>query len=468
MDRHACEGAHSWGVCCYADRAMHDTPSNPASRRSLIKRLMAVLLGGKAFPAAAARLTQGTPGRPERAESLPDPVWRPDHTVIVVLENLSAFEATQAQLQRGDGPVYAGIANWHYLNELAEGGARCTNAHFGRTPYGSALPTRPSQPNYLMLFSGHHQGVLPPWFEDARSPYTGLALVDREGRALRSPRRTHVGVGNANVPSAWLPLTSPNMGAALLQCGRSFASFSESLPYPSWHCATDDREAACGDTHAATDLYRRKHNPAVNWMAPQAPDGPAVNPQGDLGRHVLPLSVNLGFEPTRDPRLKQAFRGFDRGADGEPLPFEHLPDVSIVVPNEQHDAHSNSAQAADDWLRARIGPYAAWARAHNSLLIVTFDEDGSTDTRRGDPYVNGAHRIPTLFHGAGVRVGDMPRRIDHLNVLATVLWLHGALDRFKADFRRFHGVVDGSGSEAEHAWRNLVPITEAFVRPDRS
>jgi|GEM_PF-3059427 hypothetical protein len=39
--------------------------------------------------------------------------------------------------------------------------------------------------------------------------------------------------------------------------------------------------------------------------------------------------------------------------------------------------------------------------------------------------------------------------------------------RFREDFRRFHGVVEGSGSEAEQAWLNLVPITEAFQMPVR-
>lgn len=436
--------------------------STPASqtRRSLLARLVATLFGAGPLAALAARR------KPRVNPPLGQPSWRPDHTVIVILENLSAFDATEAQLKRGDAPVYSGIANWRFLNELAQGGARFTNAHFTRTPYGSDWPTRPSQPNYLYLFSGHHQGVLPAWFEDARSPYTGQALFNRDGGRLPAPRQTRIGVGNANLPEEWLPLRSPNLGAALMQSGRSFASFSESLPYPSWNCGTDDRVSACADSHAATDLYRRKHNPAVNWTDQRAPTSPRGR-HGDLANHVMPVSVNLGFAPTRDPVLKRAFRGFTEDAGGKPLAFDSLPHVSIVVPNEQHDAHSNTAQVADDWLREHIGPYAAWARANNSLLIVTFDEDGSTDRRQGDPYLTGAHRIPTLFYGAGVKPGDVAQRVDHLNVLATVLWLNGALDRFKADFLRFHGVIEGSGSEAESEWLNLQPVTEVFsaVRP---
>lgn len=428
--------------------------------------MLAALLGAGPLAAwaSARRSAAGAAGVKPTAVTKPefgDPVWRPDHTVIVVLENLSAFEASEAQLKRGDAPVFAGTSNWRYLNELASQGARFTNAHFTRTPYGSALPTRPSQPNYLYLFSGHHQGVLPAWFEDPRSPYTGQALFDRQGRPLAAPRQTTVGVANSNLPDAWLPLTSPNLGAALMQSGRTFASFSESLPYPSWNCGTDDSFVLCSSAQALSDDYRRKHNPAVNWTDQLAPTSPR-GLRGDLAHHVMPVSVNLGFAPTRDPVLKRAFRGFDRDAQGKPLPFDQLPHVSIVVPNEQHDAHSNTAQVADNWLRQNIGAYAAWAKRHNSLLIVTFDEDGSTDTARGDAYVQGAARIPTLFYGAGVKTGDFAGRVDHLNVLATVLWLHGALDRFRADFRQFHQVVAGSGSEAEKEWLNLRPIAEVF------
>ena len=72
------------------------------------------------------------------------PAWRPDHTVIVVLENLSAFEATPKQIKGGDAPVFSPASDWRFLNELAAKGARFTNSHFARTPYGSGLPDRKS------------------------------------------------------------------------------------------------------------------------------------------------------------------------------------------------------------------------------------------------------------------------------------------------------------------------------------
>lgn len=386
--------------------------------------------------------------------------WRPDHTVIVVLENLSAFDATPAQRSEGHAPVY-GPSNWSYFNQLAAQGAKFTQSQFGRTPYGSKLPTRPSQPNYLFLFSGHHQGVLPAWFVDERSPYEGRAIRDRIGRALPVHRAGKVGVGNHNIPSPWLPFTSPNLGSAVMKSGGTFASFSESLPYPSWNCGTDSTLVPCEQTWALTDLYRRKHNPAINWTDQNAPTS-ARGLKGDLANHVLPVSVNLGFDPTQDPVLKKAFRGFVKDENGKPLGFDRLPTVSLVIPNEQNDAHSNSAEMADGWLQRNLGAYAQWAMTHNSLLIVTFDEDGSTDSRQGDAYQSGTHRIPTIFVGAGVKPGVYDEPIDHLNVLSTVLWLHGALDTFRADFRQVHQVREGSSSEAELEALNLQPITHVF------
>jgi hypothetical protein len=458
-------------------------------KRRLVLQQLACTLAVPALAKQAAPLAQTDA---QSAKVAPPAPWRPDHIVIVVLENLSAYDASERQRKGGHGPVYSPASAWRYLNELAEKGARCTQSHFTRTPYNSSLPTRPSQPNYLYLFSGHHQGVLPAWFEDANSPYTGTALRDRHGRLLsdvglgdasgaggntgsnagkdakpatsrNSGGTTRIGIGNNQIPDAWLPFTSPNLGAAIMQGGGSFLSFSESLPYPSWNCGTDSSLVPCSAAFAVTDDYRRKHNAAVNWTDAMAPTSKRGR-EGDLARNVMPVSVNLALDPSFDPLLKQSFRGFANDAQGKPLPFDTLPDVSIVVPNDQHNAHSNSAKVADDWLRQHIGPYAEWAMKHNSLLIITFDEDGSTDNSQGDGYMTGAHRIPTVFYGAGVVPGVREQRMDHLNVLATVLWLHGALDRFEADFKRFHKVVEGSGSEAEKEWLNLQPLADLFVR----
>src|SRR5262249_32646923 len=115
--------------------------------------------------------------------------WSPAHVVIVILENKSF-------------PGIIGDRELPYLNGLAKQGALMTRAYFAQTPYGivpagysARLPTRPSQPNYLYLFSGHHQGVLPSWFQDPASPYTGTAINDASGKRLPAPlSNTPIGI----------------------------------------------------------------------------------------------------------------------------------------------------------------------------------------------------------------------------------------------------------------------------------
>jgi acid phosphatase len=138
--------------------------------------------------------------------------------------------------------------------------------------------------------------------------------------------------------------------------------------------------------------------------------------------------------PNLDTQLKavgKTFRGYaeypsvrkhdpwesftNSSADGRafsqfPTDFNQLADVSFVVPNEDHDMHDGSVRAGDDWLRARIKPYADWARNNNSLLIVHFDEDAG----------GSANHIPTIFYGARVKPGKYGRRLDHYQVLATL------------------------------------------------
>jgi hypothetical protein len=372
--------------------------------------------------------------------------WRPAHIVIVVLENKSFDQLI-------------GDRDMPYLNALARSSALMTQAYFGQTPYGivpkgytAPLPARPSQPNYLFLFSGHHQGVLPNWFQDPGSPYTGKAINDRNGNLLPVPiDKTAVGIGNKLIPASLRPFLTPNLGAALIAAGLTFASFSESLPHPRY-----DEE---GDPNPLADMYRRKHNPAINWIDLTGRPVPA-----DKRRFVLPIETNLGFMNTREPRAGKRYRGFAVDETGAPLGYERLPTVSIVVPNEQNDLHSADNAAGDAWLAANIRPYAEWAREHDSLLIVTFDEDGTTDDSRGDPYRTGMHPIVTLFHGPPGKVspGRYDERIDHLNVLATVLERYGLLESFKRDFVSAH-----SGPEAANEAANLRPIRDVFGEGER-
>lgn len=223
----------------------------------------------------------------------------PDHVVIVIEENKSYANI----IGGNDAP---------YINLLARQGANFSQFF--------AL-THPSQPNYLALFSGSTQGVT-----DNSCPHT---------------------------------FSGENLGALLLQAGRDFAVYSESIP-------------AAGYTGCEDGRYARKHNPAVNWQGVS-----------------LPASVNLSFA------------SFD---------LEHLPTVSIVVPNMANDMHDGSIRQGDDWLRKHIEPYVQWAKTHNSLLILTWDEGA----KQSD------NQIPTIFVGPMIKPGVYSQRFDHYSMLATI------------------------------------------------
>jgi len=370
----------------------------------------------------------------------------PAHTVIVVLENHSASQVYGEKLSFPDMP---------FLKSLAQDGAVMLNARFAQTPYGRTpvgytgpLPSRPSQPNYLYLFSGNNQGVLPEYFALGTPapgyPYSGSASNDTNGDLLDSTRSgVATGIGNRVIPQAMRPFTTPNLGAAVQVHGGSFLSFSESLPYPAYDEETFDSGAG---------LYKRKHNPVINWID-------LGTGKKDIAKRsaLLPLSANLGFLPTTDPATRQRYRGFALDPEGNPLAFDQLPTVALVVPNQDHDAHDASLAEADRWLERNLGPYAQWARKHNSLLIITFDEDGSTRSAPGGAKKAGIDTIPTVFYGPMVKSGRYDEPIDHLNVLATALALHADLEAFDRDFSAAY-----TGDEAARERANLRPIRDIF------
>lgn len=69
----------------------------------------------------------------------------------------------------------------------------------------------------------------------------------------------------------------------------------------------------------------------------------------------------------------------------------------------------------DDWLRQHIEPYRRWALSHNSLLIITWDEDDDAYTPVKDAagetvakrYIN---LIPTIMVGAVIGISGRHRR----------------------------------------------------------
>jgi hypothetical protein len=153
-----------------------------------------------------------------------------------------------------------------------------------------------------------------------------------------------------------------NLASSLLNAGFSFASFAESLP-------------AIGDLSCMFGAYQRKHNPLTNWQGMRLP-----------------------------AELNQRFADF-------PQDFSKLPTLSWVIPDQNNDMHDGSFETADEWLKMHIAPYVDWAFKHNSLLILTWDED---DNHEGN-------HVVTLLVGPMVKAGISSQRINHYSVLRTLL-----------------------------------------------
>jgi hypothetical protein len=178
------------------------------------------------------------------------------------------------------------------------------------------------------------------------------------------------GITDSSCPHTF---TTPNLGHNLIAAGLTFAGYSEDLPSVG--------SIVCNEGH-----YARKHNPWVNWQ--------------DSATNGLPATTNLPM--TSFPRE-----------------YSTLPTVSIIVPNQINDMHngkgSEAILAGDRWLQTHLDAYVQWAQQHNSLLIVTWDEDNKKEN----------NRIATLFIGPMVQAGRYEQRITHYNVLRTIEELYG-------------------------------------------
>lgn len=102
------------------------------------------------------------------------------------------------------------------------------------------------------------------------------------------------------------------------------------------------------------------------------------------------------------------------------VPSDDLPTVAVVVPNLQNDMHDGSIQCGSEWLEKHIKPYVDWVEKHNSLLIVTWDEDNhkSLHPITTKPPQN---QIPTIFVGPMVKpCSQSDKQYTHYDLLRTI------------------------------------------------
>ncbi|WAH39337.1 alkaline phosphatase family protein [Alicyclobacillus dauci] len=176
------------------------------------------------------------------------------------------------------------------------------------------------------------------------------------------------GVTNDSCPHTF---SAPNLASELFKKHLTFAGYAEDLPSTGYVGCTS------GGVFGVGTNYARKHCPWVDFS-----NVPATS--------------------------SKPFTSF-------PKDYNTLPTISIVIPNLQNDMHSGSVQAADNWLRRNIRPYTEWAKAHNSLLIVTWDEDDQSAD----------NVIPTLYVGPMVKTGTYRQSLNHFNTLRTIEDLYG-------------------------------------------
>lgn len=321
-----------------------------------------------------------------------------DHVVVLMLENHS-FQEILGLSDTNQPPV-------PYINGTLVPGGALMAASYGLQ--------HPSQPNYYWTFSGSNQGITtdgPP------------ILVD----------------GTNTVNSA-----APNLYTEL----QSLSSPKTFRGYVEGYTSEADFRAPKG---------------TIAFIGTIASKEGQIGELDNVVRHI-PWA---GF--TNVPQaVTTSFTSF--GSD-----FSTLPNVSFVIPALQHDMHnfgfgddvaevsdittSDIAMSnSDAWLQANISAYAQWALTHNSLLIITTDEDstadwitppltaenysgpdghvaispgapGYTSAAQGPSATadnpsgaaqSGPNQIFTLFYGAHVIPGTYLNPITNVNVLRTI------------------------------------------------
>ncbi|HAD14862.1 MAG TPA: hypothetical protein DCF33_20735 [Saprospirales bacterium] len=254
-------------------------------------------------------------------------------------------------------------------------------AAFTATPSSGCIPSNPVPAyDHIVVVVGGMDSP-DPVFGDPSAPYlnalanTGAkfgnayAVFDEsQPNYLALFSGSNQGITNDNlIPASF---TTENLGSALINAQKSYRTYSEGLP-------------SVGFNGAQNGNYTRAHNPAANWMG--------------NGLNQIPATTN------------QPFSAF-------PAIFDSLPNVAFVIPDicgGGHDACAplnNPVKQFDNWLQANLDAYKQWCVDHNSLLIVTYDEN---------PFSND-NKIATVFYGAHVEQGNYNQSINHYNVLRTI------------------------------------------------
>lgn len=161
-------------------------------------------------------------------------------------------------------------------------------------------------------------------------------------------------------------LSGPNLANSLIYAGFTFCGYSQGLP-------------GVGSRVDSSGAYRRKHNPWASFA--NVPD-----------------------------KVNRPYTDF-------PPDYALLPDVSFVVPDQNFDMHDGSIAAADNWLETNLDGYVQWAKTHNSLFVVTFDECS-------DRKPVGSTPIAAIMVGAGIKSAEDSTPLNLYSLLRMIMELY--------------------------------------------
>ncbi|HWZ44116.1 MAG TPA: alkaline phosphatase family protein [Candidatus Saccharimonadales bacterium] len=194
---------------------------------------------------------------------------------------------------------------------------------------------------------------------------------------------TNQGITDDSCPHTF---STENLASELTAKGLTFTGFSEDLP-------------SAGSTVCTSGAYARKHAPWINFSN---------------------ISTNAN----------QPLTSF-------PTDFTTLPTISFVIPNQNNDMHDGTIAQGDTFLQQRITGYMQFAQAHNSLLIVTWDEDDNSSS----------NQVATIFVGPMVKQGQFTETINHFNVLRTLEDLYGLA----------HVGSAANATAISDVWKQVIP-----------
>jgi hypothetical protein len=329
------------------------------------------MCGNAAFPAslvlAAGFVASGIP-----VSVTAQPLPRPAHTVVVILENHSYSDII-------------GSSSAPYINSLRGQGANFTNSH---------AVAHPSEPNYLALFAGTTEGLSDdscPHTYDGANLGSGLAASGQTfaGYSESMPHDGYTGCGRgryARKHNPWVNFSNLTPGVNL-----TFGSFApDDSRLPTVAFVVPD---LCNDMHdcsvATGDAWLASHiDPYVRWAA--------------TNDSLLVLTFDEDRNNTADNQIPTLFVGPMVQPGDYPVRIDHY---AVLRTLEDMYGVAPTGNAA-----ARAAITAVWQTAPVPTAprtqITTADRGGRRTTVVSRPLAPGSSRVrPSRIQAGRPRVG---------------------------------------------------------------